>query len=232
MGPGSREDGRSSGWLERLRASLPALAFRRRSSAARRSDAPRSSAPRTAFTREDARRLNARFSGLARPERRAIIRAVNRGEAMPKRRDAELAVGVARRQQRFWSRAWLLGPSIAIVQVLVIPTITWQEGVLLAVWGTLLLGMMAAWWWTRARRAELLNLATLGPRGLGGGARQSGRGDERSSGRETPRRSRLPGGRASVPDPTAGEVSGPDTPQEEGDRIVARPPRPRGRKRR
>jgi hypothetical protein len=226
MGPGSREDGRASGRLARLRASLPDLPFRRQSSTA-----PASAAPRSRFTREDARRLNARFSTLARSERRAIIRAVNRGEAMPKRRDAELAVGVARRQQRFWSRAWLLGPSIAIVQVVVIPTLTWREGVLLALWGTLLLGMMAAWWWTRARRAELLNLDKLGSRGLGGTGRESGRGDGRAANRGVSRRSRLPGGRTSTPDPATDEASGTDA-GDESDRTVARPPRPRGRKRR
>jgi hypothetical protein len=147
---------------------LPSIPFRRRSA----------DEPRPTFTREEARRLNERFSLLNRAERRAIVRAVNRGEAMPKRRDAELAVGVARRQQRFWTRAWLLGPAIAVVQVLVTP-IGWMEGLLLAAWGSLLLGMMAAWWWTRARRAEMLNLATLGPRGTGGGYRDSGRGSQR-----------------------------------------------------
>lgn len=213
-----------------MRASLPDRSMRRRSSSA---------GPRVTFTREDARRLNERFALLGRPERRAIVRAVNRGEAMQKRRDAELAVGVARRQQRFWSRAWLLGPSIAIVQVLVIPTITWQEGVLLAVWGSLLLGMMAAWWWTRARRAELLNLEKLGPRGVGGssGARDGGRGDDRSAKgaapqKETTRRSRLPGGRPTTAATDTDAESGPERTSDESDRIVARPARPRGRKRR
>jgi hypothetical protein len=227
-GPG---DALTPGRLSRIRASLPDLRDRRRSPSA---------VPRVAFTREDARRLNERFALLGRPERRAIVRAVNRGEAMQKRRDAELAVGVARRQQRFWSRAWLLGPSIAIVQVLLIPTITWQQGVLLAIWGSLLLGMMAAWWWTRARRAELLNLEKLGTRGLGSGKRESGRGDGRStrpdtSSRGTPRRSRLPGGSPSSRSTDGDDAAHlPDTrgPEVDGEHITARPARPRGRKRR
>ncbi len=227
MGSADRGDD-SSGRLARMRASLPDLRMRRRST---------STAPRAAFTSEDARRLNERFSLLSRTERRAIVRAVNRGETMQKRRDAELAVGVARRQQRFWSRAWLLGPAIAIVQVLIIPTITWREGILLAVWGSLLLGMMAAWWWTRARRAEMLNLEKLGPRGLGSGARETGRGNDRSarsetSRRDAPRRSRLPGGPPSASRSQWDDAAEPAETANDGDRIVARPARPRGRKRR
>jgi hypothetical protein len=209
---------RPTGRLTRLRAALPVTR--------RGADA----APRVAFSREDARRLNERFALLDRAERRAIIRAVNRGEAMPRRRDAELAIGVARRQQRFWSRAWLLGPAIAVVQVLATP-IGWMEGLLLAGWGALLLGMMAAWWWTRARRAELGNLEVLGPRGPRTAVREDGR--SAASGR----RSRLPGNRSTTS--SAGGTTAPseDRDGDDGDdgdreRTVARPPRPRGRKRR
>lgn len=187
--------------------------------------------PRVHLSKEDVRRLNDRFGQLDRAERRAIVRAVNRGEAMARRRDAELAVGVARRQQRFWSRAWLLGPSIAILQVLVTP-ISWVEGALLAAWGTLLLGMMAAWWWTRARRAELENLRVLGGRGSTGRAQgASGRDGETGSGSAATGaapRSRLPGG---PPREASGSSDGDD---EDGrpSGSNARPPRPRGRKRR
>jgi len=229
MSRGSRGAGPASGRLARMRSSLPSLPFLSGLSGRRRTA---SAAPRVAFTREDARRLNERFALLSRTDRRAIVRAVNRGEALEKRRDAELAVGVARRQQRFWSRAWLLGPSIAIVQVLVIPTLSWQEGVLLAVWGSLLLGMMAAWWWTRARRAELLNVEKLGPRGLGNASRDTGRADGRSDRRGQSRRSRLPGGRPSTTRTGEDVPSETDVRASEGEPVVARPPRPRGRKRR
>lgn len=203
----------SGGPLARLRGVLPSSLTR-----SRRADA----APRIAFTREDARRLNERFSMLDRRERRAIVRAVNRGEVMAKKRDAELAIGVARRQQRFWKRAWLLGPAIAVVQVLVTP-ISWREGLLLAAWGSVLLGMMAAWWWTRARRAELLNLAVLGPRGSRGAT-----GTGPSAAARAPR-SRLPGG------PPRAERTEEDLLREglsEDATGAPRPPRPRGRKRR
>ena len=213
-------DGTSTGPLGRLRAALPSLPGLRRDE---------TSGPRVTFTREEARRLNERFALLDRTERRAIVRAVNRGDAMPKRRDAELAVGVARRQQRFWTRAWLLGPAIAIVQVLATP-IGWMEGLLLAAWGAVLLGMMAAWWWTRARRAELRNLEMLGSRGLRDTARGAG-GPDRGPGR----RSRLPGSRSTPSSADGVEDSANDEAEqgdEESERLVARPPRPRGRKRR
>jgi hypothetical protein len=200
-----------TGALARLRASLPDVG---------RSRNRRDPGPRVAFTREDARRLNERFALLGRAERRAIVRAVNRGDAMPKRRDAELAIGVARRQQRFWSRAWLLGPAIAVVQVLVTP-IGWMEGLLLGAWGAVLLGMMAAWWWTRARRAELKNLEVIGPRGL--------RDRPTEVRRTTGQQSRLPGRRTSTaPD---GAEGAPGSADDMGP-SMARPPRPRGRKRR
>jgi len=183
------------------------------------------------MTKQDVRRLNDRFGQLDRGERRAIVRAVNRGEAMSRRRDAELAVGVARRQQRFWSRAWLLGPSIALIQVLVTP-IGWLEGALLAAWGTLLLGMMAAWWWTRARRAELENLRVVGGRGTAAPARRDASRSADAAGARS--RSRLPGGPAR--DRSRGDADRPDADVDASSTaptgMTPRPPRPRGRKRR
>ena len=207
------------GPLARLRDVLPGRS---------RSDGSTPAPPRVRMTKQDVQRLNARFAELDRAERRAIVRAVNRGEAMTRRRDAELAVGVARRQQRFWSRAWLLGPSIALIQVLVTP-IGWLEGALLAAWGTLLLGMMAAWWWTRARRAELENLRVIGGRGAPR-APQAPTGGGGADGRGGRRRSRLPGGPTVAGSHDEGVDADPDDTTEDGP--PPRPPRPRGRKRR
>jgi hypothetical protein len=176
------------------------------------------SAPRVRLSREESRQLNERFALLGRAERRAILRAVNRGEAMPRRKDAALAIGVARRQQRFWSRAWLLGPGIALVQVLATP-INWLEGLFLAAWGALLLGLMAAWWWTRARRAELMNLRVVGVGRVGTSLTAE---DERPDAAR--RRGRLPGSEAF----DEGDEDAPD----HGSAVAPRPPRPRGRKRR
>ena len=195
-------------------------------------------APRVVFTRQDAARINQAFIRLDRTERRAILRAVNRGVAVERRKDAEIAVGVARRQQRFWKRAWLIGPSIAIVQALVTP-IGLREGIILAVWGTSVLGIMAAWWFTRARRAEILNLE-LAPRRRGSAKAQGGTrgatGGATGSATEAPsergrRRSRLPGG------PATTDVPGRWTDADDADDAPSRPegsrpPRPRGRKRR
>lgn len=211
------------GPLARLRALLPGGAGR--SSQDGRTPPPQ----RVRMTKADVRRLNDRFAQLGRNERRAIVRAVNRGEAMVRRRDAELAIGVARRQQRFWSRAWLLGPSIALVQVLVTP-IGWVEGALLAAWGTLLLGTMAAWWWTRARRAELENLRIVGGRGGTAPARRDGTGPGVDGGSGSRRRSRLPGGPERAP--STGADTSDDVDGATQTSTAPRPPRPRGRKRR
>ena len=212
------------GLLGRLRSALPSLPSRSRLGRTAPGATP-SDPPRVRFTKQDAQRLNERFALLDRTERRAIMRAVNRGLPMERRRDAELAVGVARRQQRFWSRAWLLGPAIALVQALVTP-IGWVEGLLLAAWGTVLLGMMAAWWWTRARRAELENLRAIGGR--------AGRGasSERPSQGTVQRRSRLPGGRAAPASADDDRDDGAVGDAQDPAGTTPRPPRPRGRKRR
>ena len=107
--------------------------------------------------------LNDRFLALGRSERRAITRAVNRGRAVGDRRHAPLAVAVAQRQQRFWRSAWLLGPTIALAQG-ALTGLPPEQVLLLAAWGTVVLGAMAWWWWSRARRAELANLAPAGGR--------------------------------------------------------------------
>lgn len=194
-----------------------------------------------AFTKADAARLNEAFSRLDRGQRRSILRAVNRGQALPDKRSAELAVGIARRQQRFWRRAWLLGPIIAVIQASFTP-IGVQETLLLAAWGTLLLGMMAFWWWSRARRAEELNVAYLVQRGgrpsFGGSASALG-GTSPSRPGPDRRRSRLPGGPAlpisggahaddavGATDSSSRAANAPDGAPD------ARPPRPRGQKRR
>ena len=181
--------------------------------------AGRTDPSRVRFTKQDVQRLNQRFALLDRSERREIMRAVNRGVGMERRRDAEIAIGVARRQQRFWSRAWLLGPAIALGQALITP-IGWLEGLLLAAWGTLLLGMMSAWWWSRARRSLQANLRVVG--------RESG-GPRPSEGGPT-RRSRLPGGPPVAPRSALDEDDEGGAPNSV--EASPRPPRPRGRKRR
>jgi hypothetical protein len=192
------------------------------------------------YDREELARLNTRFMALDRQQRRAIMRAVNRGLAVEDRRHADLAIGVARRQQRFWRYAWLLGPTIALAQAALTP-IGVQEGLLLAGWGTMLLGGMAWWWHSRAARAELANAALVRRRPGSGRRGDRHRGTVPDAPRAG-RRPRLPGG--PVPEPS---LRGTDEDLAHDDRDVAdddessdrwagpgrsRPPRPRGRKRR
>lgn len=94
-----------------------------------------------------------RWRALEFADRRRILRAVNRGEALTHRKEAALAVALARKQQRFWSRAWLFAPLLGLF--------SYQQGVvavaLNAAVATLALGAAAWFWLRRARRAEATN---------------------------------------------------------------------------
>jgi hypothetical protein len=118
----------------------------------------------------DKKEHQAKLMQLDFKERRAIVRAVNRGEAVEKRAHAPLAVAVARRQQRLWKVAWLLGPIVGAVQLLLT---TVEAAITNAIIGTVALGMMSAFWLWRARRSEERNLALMeGRRGsVSGGSR-------------------------------------------------------------
>jgi hypothetical protein len=96
-----------------------------------------------------------RFMALSFAERRGIVRAVNRGQLVEVKKHAPLAVVVARRQQRIWRWGWVAGPLIGLFQL----QIGWQEALINAIIGTLLLGGLARFWYLRAQRAELANLA-------------------------------------------------------------------------
>ncbi len=162
-----------------------------------------------------------RFAELPLADRRKIGRAVNRGQPVEKRAHAVFAVGVARRQQRFWRYAWLLGPVIGLAQL---PFVEVEAALFNLAFGTLVLGAMAAYWHWRARQAEAANLKIV----------------ERSSGR-----ARDPGGSgASKPAQPKGHLPGETrrspskTDDAEDDRttrsdgITPRPRQPRRKKRR
>lgn len=91
-------------------------------------------------------------------DRRRILRAVNKGHMLDRRNEAALAVVLARRQQRFWRYAWLLGPLIGIPVAVVMPTV---EGlgptVAYGLLGGAVLLAMSAYYTRRAKRAEELN---------------------------------------------------------------------------
>jgi hypothetical protein len=99
-----------------------------------------------------------RWTALPVPERRRIVKAVNQGTALRDRTEAILAVGVARKQRRFWSRAWILGPlaSLLFLRQGLVPFLV------NAAMATLILGGMSWFWYHRARGAERANLEVLG----------------------------------------------------------------------
>lgn len=162
-----------------------------------------------------------RFAALDTADRREIIRSVNRGREVEKRKLAPLAVGVARRQKRFWKYAWLVAPAMALVQLLFVPPdLVIMSGVV----STLTLGAMAFFFWRRAARAEHLNL------GLAAGPSAAGR---RHPGQATAFGRHLPG-RAGADGTPAGDEHGVDDERDAAPRPATdrKPYKPRGRKRR
>ncbi|MFU8841356.1 MAG: hypothetical protein ACNA8R_11645 [Nitriliruptoraceae bacterium] len=171
--------------------------------------------------KQERRDRQRRFATLSSQERRAVVRSVNRGQPVEQRKHAEHAVHIARRQMRFWSLSWLIGPVVGLAQV---AQLGWQVALLNALVAALALGAMSAFFYTRARRALQANLARLSKRDaarLGDEDAGRGRGSEghlpRTAGTEVARRPE-PGER-----PTAGERPLPPE---------RRPYQPRGRKRR
>jgi hypothetical protein len=96
-----------------------------------------------------------RFAALSFPERRAIVRAVNRGHVVDKRKHAPLAVVIARRQKRLWRWGWLAGPLIGLSQI----GVGWNVALANGLLGTAVLMLIARFWYLRADRAEAANLA-------------------------------------------------------------------------
>lgn len=181
------------------------------------------------------------FAGLEVGDRRAIIRAVNRGKAVDERKLAPLAVGVARRQRKFWRVAWVLGPLVGLT------TLFGDTDLMLALLNagvaTFALGLMSWFWYSRARRAEVRNLELSQSRR---DRERHDTDDARSAGQRF--RSHLPGGggaggTAGEPQAasgtiggTTGDVSG-SSPRPSTESITTPPPgqrpyKPRGRKRR
>lgn len=91
-------------------------------------------------------------------DRRRIVKAVNKGDQLPSRKEAALAVVLARRQQRFWRVAWLLGPVISVLVAWLIDL----DGGLVQLLANGLLGAavlmgMSVFFTRRAKRAEQVN---------------------------------------------------------------------------
>lgn len=106
------------------------------------------------------------WSALSFSDRRRIMRAVNRGDALEDPGEAALAVVTADRQERFWSWIWLLGPFGALLFLLDDLVAFLVNAVLL----TVVLGALSWWRLRRVRRARARNreVATGGRHGPGG----------------------------------------------------------------
>ncbi len=152
------------------------------------------------------------FTTLDTATRRAIIRTVNRGQAVETRKYARVAVAVARRQLRFWKYAWLVGPALGLLQLTVSPP---EVALANGMFGTLILAGFAWFWIRRARRAEELNL-TIAEGRIGPPRRNTTRAGGADSGS---------GGSSS-----STSTSGTDTSRSQLPGV--RPPSPRGKKRR
>ncbi len=198
--------------------------------------------------KDDRRAVQQRFATLDSSDRRAIAKAVNRGQPVDKRKHAPFAVHIAERQMRFWRWSWLIGPVIGLLQV-------GQLGLVPAIVNALVasafLGSMSAFFWIRARRSLEANLALSdgkraaaarpaepergkGEKGSRAKRRWWGAKDTRPepSGRAAAGGGHLPGER---PAPSSeGGPGGPDGGQASGAGLPPdrRPYQPRGRKRR
>jgi hypothetical protein len=166
-------------------------------------------------SKEERRDRQQRFAALSGPERRAIVRSVNRGVPVEHRKHAEHAVHIARRQRRFWSVSWLIGPVVGIAQV---AQLGWQVAVTNAVVAALALGAMSLFFHRRASRALEANVALLS-------RRDAARLGEEDTGRARGGDSHLPRPSAAGEPKRTGSEGGPGAPER-------RPYQPRGRKRR
>jgi hypothetical protein len=112
-------------------------------------------------TKDERKERQRRFATLTTQERRAVVRSVNRGRPVEQRKHAEHAVHIARRQMRFWSWSWLIGPAVGLAQI---GQLGWQVALLNAGVASLALGAMSAFFYLRAKRALEANVALLSRR--------------------------------------------------------------------
>jgi hypothetical protein len=95
------------------------------------------------------------YASLDRPQRREIARAVNRGKVVSDRKLAKVAVAFARRQQKFWRYAWLIGPALGALQFLSLDPI--PAAVNAAIGSGMLIGA-SVWFSRKAKKSERLCL--------------------------------------------------------------------------
>ena len=100
--------------------------------------------------------LRERLAALPQERRRVLVRSVRRGERVADARDAELAVALARRQQRMLQLSWLIVPLGGFLAWLFIDL---QPTMLVA--ATVVAGYLAILSLARVVRAERLNRAVI-----------------------------------------------------------------------
>lgn len=111
------------------------------------------------------------FGALTVSERRNVVRAVNRGVAVDKKKHAPLAVVIAQRQMRLWRFAWILGGAVGLVAM----REGWQAVAVNSLIGMAMFAIVGRYWFTRARRAERANLALMEGKGKGRAKSSGGR---------------------------------------------------------
>lgn len=111
-------------------------------------------------TLPDSAEHNRLWKAMDMADRRAILKQIRRGEPAPNKKQARVAVGIARQQQRYWRWAWLFGPAIAVLfagrGIL--------ELVLSATMGTVVMGALSYRSLAKAKQAEAASLDLLGIR--------------------------------------------------------------------
>jgi hypothetical protein len=94
------------------------------------------------------------WRALDRDTKRRIRRAVNRAQPADNRREAALAVAVARGQQRFWRFGWLFGPLLAVMLLAGEPAVALVAN---GIFAAVVFGVLSLFLIRRARRAERVN---------------------------------------------------------------------------
>jgi hypothetical protein len=98
------------------------------------------------------------WARMDRADRRRVMRAVNRMQAMPNPAEAALAVEFAKRQRRMWIRWWWVLP---VLSGLLASTRGWEAALINAAFGAVFVGLLAAAFAWRASRSLALNQAVV-----------------------------------------------------------------------
>jgi hypothetical protein len=98
------------------------------------------------------------WTRMDRTDRRRVMRAVNRMQALPDPAEAALAVEFAKRQRRMWIRWWWVLPVLS--GLLALPR-GWEAGLVNAAFGAVFVGLLAAAFAWRAGRSRDLNQAVV-----------------------------------------------------------------------